>query len=199
MFGKTDLTKIEKLLRQVVANQNKLLDCWEDTAKPKAEPVKSKPRFRADRAAGVKRKSGATGGARPPTEERVEVPAELIVGTASRSLNIEVSILNYLGSKQAKTASTSALLSRFGGFAYNYLTGKVLMHGKTGRRLNTNKEILTGLLSLMESRELAATTGVRLGRLSVLWGLPEKVASKKRLSLSRTRAILMTTHPEDIQ
>lgn len=198
MFGKTDLSNIEDLLRRIVANQNKLLACWEDTAKPKAEPVKSKPKFRADRAAGVKRKSGAKGGVRPPTEERTVVPEVLIEGTAHRRVNIEASILNYFHSKQAKTASTSALLSRFGGFAYNAETGKLLMLGKGNRRLNTNKEILAGLLHLMETRQVAATTGIRLGRLSVLFGLAERMKSKNRLSLARTKAVLMTTHPEDL-
>lgn len=184
MFGKTDLTKIEKLLQRIVANQNKLLACWEDEA-PVAEPVKTKV---------VKYRKME----RPAPEVRHEVPEEVYNGTAPRSVNIEASIVNYFRSKQAKTASTVTLISRFGGFQYNYETGKVLTRGRTNRRLNTNKEILAGLLNLMEARKLAAKSGVRLGRLSVLFGLPENVPSKKRITLAKTKAILMTTHPEDL-
>ena len=187
MFGKTDLTKIEELLQRIVANQNKLLACWEDTAKPEAEPIKPK-----------RKPDWRTASTRPSTEERAVVPEVLIEGTAHRRVNIEASILNYFHSKQAKTASTSALLSRFGGFARQVKTGKLLMHGKGTQRLNTNKEILAGLLHLMETRQVAATTGVRLGRLSVLFGLAERMKSENRLSLAKTKAILMTTHPEDL-
>ena len=190
MFGKTDLTKIEKLLQRIVANQNKLLACWEDTPEPVAEPV-AEPVVKTKV---VKYRKAE----RTAVELRHEVPSEVYNGTAPRRVNIEVSIVNYFRSKQAMTASTVTLISRFGGFQYNMETGKMLTSGTTNRRLNTNREILDGILSLMQSRKLVAKSGVRLGRLSVLFGLPENVPPKKRITLAKTRAILMTTHPEDL-
>lgn len=187
MFGKTDLTKIEKLLQRIIANQNKLLACWEDTPPPVAEPVKTKV---------VKYRRYEE---RPAVDRRHEIPQEIYNGTAPRKVNIEVSIVNYFRSKQAKTASTMTLISRFGGFQYNIETGKVLTNGISNRRLNTNSEIIDGILSLMKSRKLVAKSGVRLGRLSVLFGLPENIPTKKRITLTKTKAILKTTHPEDLR
>jgi len=185
MFGKTDLTKIEKLLQRIVTNQNKLLACWEDTPPPVVEPTTIKvAKYRRTE--------------RPAPELRHEIPEEVYNGTAPRSANIEASIVNYFRSKNAKTASTTTLISRFGGFQYNIKTGKVLTSGITNRRLNTNREIIDGLLSLMESKKLAAKSGIRLGRLSVLFGLPENIPTKKRISVTTVKAIIRTTHPEDL-
>ena len=41
MFGTTDITKIERLLEQVVANQERMLRCWEE--EPAAEPEVAEP------------------------------------------------------------------------------------------------------------------------------------------------------------
>ncbi len=49
MFGNTDITKIEQLLEQVVANQERMLRCWEDKSPeqsvdaPVDEPVVKEP------------------------------------------------------------------------------------------------------------------------------------------------------------
>jgi hypothetical protein len=182
MFGKTDLTKIEKLLRQVVANQERLLNCWEES--PVAKPAKTAPE-KLKRAVGL------------------GIPEELArlhLGTVlqeKKGISVEVAIINYFTAKVSKSASAEALISRMSWWR-NYYNGggadQVKLEGKERQTL-----VVNGLVSLLESKQLVAKTGIRLGSLTVLFGLSSNIPTQKRISLAKAKALLKLRFPEDIK
>lgn len=164
MFGKTDLSKIEKLLRQVVANQEQLLNCWKpspEQAVPSAKPVGT------------------------------------VLQKEKKGISVEVAIINYFTAKVSKSASAEALVSRMSWWR-NYYSGadaeEVKLEGKERQSL-----VVNGLVNLLESKQLVAKTGVRLGSLTVLFGLSSNIPTQKRISLAKAKALLRLRFPEDVK
>tara|TARA_R110002074_G_C12198526_1_gene635000 strand:+ start:129 stop:674 length:546 start_codon:yes stop_codon:yes gene_type:complete len=181
MFGKTDLTKIEKLLQRIIANQNKLLACWEDEA-PVAKPAKTAPE-KLKRAVGL------------------GIPEELsklhpgTVLQEKKGISVEVAIINYFTAKVSKSASAEALISRMSWWRNYYNGGGAdQLKGKERQTL-----VVNGLVNLLESKQLVAKTGIRLGSLTVLFGLSSNIPTQKRISLAKAKALLKLRFPEDIK
>lgn len=164
MFGKTDLSKIERLLRQVVANQEQLLNCWE------ASPVQAVPSAK---------------------------PVGTVLQKEKKGISVEAAIINYFTSKVSKSASAEALISRMSWWRNYYSKAdaeEVKLEGSERQRL-----VVNGLLSLMESKQLVAKTGIRLGSLTVLFGLSSNIPPQKRISLTTAKTLLRVRFPEDIK
>ena len=180
MFGKTDLTKIEKLLQRIIANQNKLLACWEES--PVAKPAKTAPE-KLKRAVGL------------------GIPEELsklhpgTVLQEKKGISVEVAIINYFTAKVSKSASAEALISRMSWWRNYYNGGGAdQLKGKERQTL-----VVNGLVNLLESKQLVAKTGIILGSLTVLFGLSSNIPTQKRISLAKAKALLKLRFPEDIK
>ena len=180
MFNKTNLTKIEKLLRQVVANQERLLKCWEDTAEPVAKLAKPDKIMQARLA---------------ESELRYSPKPSPAANKADWQSNIDTAIINYFTAQVSKTASAEALVTRMGWWkrGVNSLRSPEQVEAQIQQR---KVLCINGLLKLMVSKQLVAKTGVRLGRITVLFGLPKNIPAKKRITLAKTKAMLRVTFPE---